>query len=121
MAKAGAFSAGTVPTCCRVGLESLVLASAGSLELEVLLEFFSEFCAVWSFPDLCHEGIDFLARLSLMVYEAGYRMTLGDSQAGRMLAISYFLQYLQWGYRQETTGRREVLDFAQQTLTHAWT
>lgn len=69
------------------------------------------------YEELGSEGIDLLSRLTTLAFESGYRMSLTvgdlgqisherlrtpeDCAAGRLLGVTYLLQYLQWGYRQE--------------------
>jgi len=56
LAKAGAFTKGAMATSCRVALQSALLMSASNLDTEVVLQLVADFCDLWTFEILSHEG-----------------------------------------------------------------
>eukprot|EP00435_Cladocopium_sp_Y103_P016038 s1298_g4.t1 len=119
LVKAGAFTKGSVPSPCRAAIQSSLLLAASALDTEVILQLLADLCDLLGFENLSHEGVDLTTRLAILAFHRGYQVRLGDAASERMPAASFFLRFLQWGYRKEgpkEPGHFEVVDYAQNML-----
>ncbi|CAJ1372179.1 unnamed protein product [Effrenium voratum] len=116
LAKEGVLSR-ALPPSCRAALHGALLTTASNSEMEVALDMFSEVCSLLGFADISSEGIHLLTRLNLRALDAGYLLNSASASIDGSLAVPFLLQYLQWGYRQDSADLLGQLDFASRCLT----